>query len=86
MPQLVGASRKSFLGRLTKQNDPALRDFATVAACTAAIGSGADVIRVHNWQAGLEAAAVADAVYRVPRASEEARATAAPQAEAGMVL
>jgi hypothetical protein len=66
-PQVVGPSRKSFLGHITNQPDPALRDFATVSACTAAIGSGADIIRVHNWRAGMEAAAVGDAVYRQSR-------------------
>lgn len=63
-PWLLGASRKGFLGALTGQCEPALRDHATVAACTAAIGAGADMIRVHNWQAGIDAARVGDAMFR----------------------
>lgn len=63
-PWLLGASRKGFLGKLTNQSDPTLRDFATVSACTAGVSAGADMIRVHNWQAGIDAARVSDVLLR----------------------
>lgn len=63
-PQLMGLSRKSFLTPVTGHNVPADRDFATVAANTLAIASGADAIRVHHVGAGVDAARVADAALR----------------------
>src|SRR5205807_5052793 len=46
-PILVGASRKSFLGRLFGQEMP-VRAWGTAAAVTAAILRGADIVRVHD--------------------------------------
>jgi dihydropteroate synthase len=63
-PILMGASRKSFLAPVTGHEVPADRDFATVAANTLAIASGADVIRVHHVRAGVDAARVADAALK----------------------
>jgi dihydropteroate synthase len=63
-PQLMGLSRKSFLAPVTGHDVPAERDFATVAANALAIASGADVIRVHDAQAGVDAARVADAALK----------------------
>ncbi len=67
-PVLAGVSRKGFLGRtLARLNGgrdvPAAgRGHATLAATTAAILNGADIVRVHDVQAAAEAAAIADAV------------------------
>ena len=47
-PILVGASRKSFIGRILNQPDPKERIWGTAAACCAAIFNGADIIRVHD--------------------------------------
>ena len=47
-PVLVGASRKSFLGRLTGREDPLRREAATLAAHLAAAEAGAAVLRVHD--------------------------------------
>jgi dihydropteroate synthase len=60
-PILVGASRKSFLGKLTGRpiDD---RELATAAADTAAILHGANLVRVHDVAAQLAAVQVADAV------------------------
>lgn len=63
-PLLVGASRKSFIGRLTGKNEPRERVAGTIAAHAAAILAGADIIRVHDVAAHRDAAAVADAIAR----------------------
>lgn len=61
---LVGASRKGFLGRLLGRTEAADRDIATAAAVALSISYGADVVRVHNVAACLDAVRVADAVHR----------------------
>jgi dihydropteroate synthase len=65
-PILVGLSRKRFLGELIHASPAATpataRRAATLAANTAAILSGAHILRVHDVQATREAAAVADAL------------------------
>jgi dihydropteroate synthase len=67
VPVLVGPSRKTFLGELTAEPDPARRDSATHAACAIAVFAGADGVRVHDV-AGARLAA------RVALALREARA------------
>jgi dihydropteroate synthase len=62
-PIVVGASRKSFLGKLTGR-DTRERELATAAADTAAILHGADVVRVHDVAAQKDAVVVADAIRR----------------------
>jgi dihydropteroate synthase len=71
-PLLVGASRKSFLGRLLAGSDgqdrpPTERDDATVATTTLAAAAGAWCVRVHD------AAGSADAVRVVARMAEMAQ-------------
>ena len=67
-PLLVGVSRKSFLGRTLAAlrggiDAPAgERSNATLAAVTATILAGADIVRVHEVRPAVEAAAIADAV------------------------
>jgi dihydropteroate synthase len=67
-PLLSGVSRKSFLGRtlapLRGGIDAAAneRGNATLAAVTASILAGADIVRVHDVRPAVEAAAIADAV------------------------
>lgn len=74
-PLLAGLSRKSFLGRtlapLHGGADAAMneRENASVAALTAAILSGASIVRVHGVRAAVEAARIADAI----RAEQETR-------------
>jgi len=60
-PIVVGASRKSFLGKLTGR-PVGDRELATAAADTAAILNGANIVRVHDVAAQLAAVRVADAV------------------------
>ena len=47
VPVLVGASRKSFLGAITAEPDPAQRDAASVGAALVATSNGAAILRVH---------------------------------------
>ena len=65
-PLLIGLSRKSFLGEAVRALQPEgvsaadARRTATTAAHTAAILSGAHVLRVHDVQAARETAEIAD--------------------------
>ncbi len=67
-PVLVGASRKSFLGRWAAANGAAdplpvdARGDASVAAAVLAAARGARIVRVHDVRATAEAVRVADAV------------------------
>jgi len=61
-PLLVGASRKSFLTVATGPMAPHERDWATAAAVTAAILSGAHIVRVHEVARMVQVARVADAI------------------------
>ncbi len=63
-PVLIGASRKSFLGRLTGEDDPLERMEASIAAAAIAVGNGASIVRVHDVGATVRAVAIADAVAR----------------------
>jgi dihydropteroate synthase len=62
-PTVLGASRKSTLGRLTGR-EPADRVFATAATTALAVKAGIDVVRVHDVGAARDAVAVADAIVR----------------------
>ncbi|AXC13216.1 Dihydropteroate synthase [Acidisarcina polymorpha] len=72
-PLLCGVSRKSFLGRtlaaLYGRVDAAVidRSNATLAAVTASVLAGADLVRVHEVPAAVEAAAIADAILAASR-------------------
>jgi dihydropteroate synthase len=61
-PILVGTSRKSFLGKLTGR-ETGDRLAATVASVTAAVLSGAHIVRVHDVAEAVDAVRVADAVF-----------------------
>ena len=60
----VGASRKRVVAIPSGEKDPGRRMPGTIAAHTAAIAGGADLIRVHDVAAGVQASRVADAIYR----------------------
>lgn len=60
-PILVGVSRKSTLGELTKRNLDE-RMPASVAAAVVAVMQGAEIIRAHDVQATVDALKVAQAV------------------------
>jgi dihydropteroate synthase len=61
-PVLVGASRKSFIGRISGVGEARERVFGTVAANVIACERGATFFRVHDVRANREALAVARAV------------------------
>lgn len=63
-PILVGASRKSFIGRILDKPDPKDRVWGTAAACCAAISMGADILRVHDVREMRDVCRVADAIFR----------------------
>jgi len=62
LPILVGPSRKSFLAAATGSLAAEDRDWATAAAVTAAIFSGAHIVRVHAVDKLIHAARVADSL------------------------
>lgn len=59
---LLGISRKSVIGRSTGVENPADRLPGTIAAHTIAIFKGADIVRVHDVAAAVQAARLTDAV------------------------
>jgi dihydropteroate synthase len=61
-PVLVGASRKSFLGKIVGSDSSKDRLFGTVATSVLAYERGAKLFRVHDVRANKEALAVAAAV------------------------
>lgn len=61
---LTGASRKRIVGTLSNETDPSRMLPGTIALHTAAISKGADFIRVHDVAEAVQAAKVADAVFR----------------------
>jgi dihydropteroate synthase len=62
-PLMVGPSRKRFIGTLTGR-EAHERLEGTLAAVTACVLNGADVVRVHDVAACKQAVLVADAVRR----------------------
>lgn len=61
-PVLVGTSRKSFIGRLLGDVAAGRRLHGTMATVTAAVLSGAHIVRVHDVSAAVETVRVADAL------------------------
>jgi dihydropteroate synthase len=62
-PILLGASRKSTLGRVLDLG-PDERLEATLATTALAVAGGADMVRVHDVRANVRAARMADAIIR----------------------
>ncbi|KAJ6588463.1 Dihydropteroate synthase-like protein [Mycena capillaripes] len=67
-PQLIGASRKSFLGVILEQatgrkTEPKERGWATGAAVTCAVQQGALVVRVHDTHEMADVVHVANALW-----------------------
>ncbi len=62
-PVLIGTSRKSFIGMITgKKDEPEKRIGGSVASALLAIMKGADIIRVHDVAATVEAVKVLKAI------------------------
>ena len=66
-PLLLGASRKSFIGKLCDRPNPSDRLLGTIAACNAGIAGGADILRVHDPKEIAETCQVSDAIFRLNR-------------------
>lgn len=69
-PQLIGSSRKSFLGAILskgpngRETVPAERSWATAAAVACAVQQGALVVRVHDVKEMADVVKVSDALWR----------------------
>ena len=66
LPWLVGASRKSFVGKATGVTEPSERIWGTAATVAAAVQGGADVVRVHDAREMTKVAVMSDAIWRSP--------------------
>jgi dihydropteroate synthase len=63
-PICVGVSRKSFIGAIAEQDDPAQRLPGSLAATAAAVMGGAQLIRTHDVPETIQAVRVAEAIRR----------------------
>lgn len=61
-PILLGTSRKSFIGQILQQDDPAERLVGTLATVALGVEQGVQLFRVHDVKAAVEAAMVAWAI------------------------
>lgn len=68
-PMLIGPSRKSFLGEICNHPSATDRDPATVAAVTAGVLGGANIVRVHNVGDHVSAVKLCDAMMEERRSS-----------------
>ena len=66
MPVMIGASRKSFIGKITGE-EPCARMEGTAATVAAAIINGCHIIRVHDVLAMKKVAAVTDAIVHAEK-------------------
>ncbi len=64
LPLVVGASRKSFLGKILGTDDPQDRKEGTAAAVALSIVGGAEIVRVHDVREMARVAKVSDAIVR----------------------
>ena len=58
VPLLLGASRKSFIGKLSGVDEPSLRMAGSVAAALHGVSQGAQLLRVHDVEATRQAITV----------------------------
>jgi dihydropteroate synthase len=61
-PVLIGASRKTFIGKITGVQEASERVFGTVATTVLSYEKGATLFRVHDVRANREALAITEAV------------------------
>ncbi|MCW5958942.1 MAG: dihydropteroate synthase [Pyrinomonadaceae bacterium] len=62
IPLLIGASRKSFIGKVLNQADPERRSSGSLAAHVLAAWNEADILRVHDVRETAEALKIVEAV------------------------
>lgn len=70
LPWVVGASRKSFIGKITGVQKASERSWGTASTVTAAIQGGADIVRVHDAVEMAQVAKIADAIWRIESGSQ----------------
>ena len=63
-PIMIGTSRKSFIGKLLDGAPADQRLYGTIASTVATVMNGADIVRVHDVKAAVEAVKVADAIKK----------------------
>ncbi len=63
-PVLVGVSRKSFIGKIAGEPDPAARLPGSIAAAVLSAEMGANIIRAHDVRETVQALLVAEAILR----------------------
>jgi dihydropteroate synthase len=61
-PILSGPSRKSFLKSAIGEREPSAREWATAAAVTSSVLSGAHIVRVHGVKAMIDVVRTADLI------------------------
>jgi dihydropteroate synthase len=61
-PILLGVSRKSFIGQLTGEQEPAMRDCASAIITAIAVKNGIGIHRVHDVKGAVEAIDIAQAL------------------------
>ena len=61
-PMLVGTSRKSFIGQILGKVPASERLYGSLASAVVAVYKGANIVRVHDVKATIEAIKVAEAV------------------------
>jgi len=59
---LVGASRKSFIGKITGREEPIERVFGTAAAVALCAAAGVSIVRVHDVAEMIDVAKVTNAI------------------------
>lgn len=64
-PILIGTSRKSFIGTLTKESSPSDRLSGTIASNVIALWQGASIFRVHDVEECKQALLVAEAIKNI---------------------
>lgn len=66
-PMLIGPSRKRFLGDICARPAAAEREPATIAAVTAGVLGGANIVRAHDVKGNLDAMKLCDAMVKRKR-------------------
>ncbi len=69
VPLLLGTSRKRVIGEYSRQPDAKKRIYGNIAADTAAILGGADIIRLHDVENEIQGIRMADAIKKLNCAS-----------------
>ena len=59
---MIGVSRKSFIGKITNEENPKKREAGSLAANVISVANGANVVRVHDVRATVDALKVVRAI------------------------